>query len=211
MNPLANPFDAATPMGLEIVKLGHPVLRQVAQEVPAQMLGTERLKTFVAQMIDTLDRSRGVGLAAPQVGVSMRIFLTRLPASLQERYFKCTPDPLRIWVNPSWQAIDDDTIGGMEGCLSIPHYVGRVVRPLRIKVTATDWLGQPIQATLEGWNARVFMHEHDHLEGILYLDRIAKDDQGHPEIYASEQWAQTEHDQRLAKNGVWLNQRSLSL
>ncbi|MEO1268037.1 MAG: peptide deformylase [Myxococcota bacterium] len=202
-------WAAANPTGYTVVQLGHSALRTRAEPVPEEAFGTVELASFLQNMVHTLRTQQGVGLAAPQVGVTRRIFLTHLPEGLERRYMRCTPDPLRVWINPSWEALEESPLGGMEGCLSIPHYIGRVLRPSRIRVQGQDHHGKPQTATLDGWNARVFLHEWDHLEGTLYLDRLAPSSKGHPELYHKSSWEQTEHAHRAAGDHVWLRERSL--
>jgi len=200
-------WASARPTGYGIVNLGHPALRTRALPVPTEELGSAGLAAFLEDMTHTLRESNGVGLAAPQVGVSRRLFITHLPEGLEERYLGYTASPLQAWINPSWEALDDDEVGGMEGCLSIPHYTGRVMRPERIRAWGLDHHGEPFEQTLEGRNARVFLHEWDHLEGILYLDRLALTEEGHPELYHKESWLQIEAERRAGEDHAWLNAR----
>ena len=202
-------WSGANPTGYEVVNIGEPVLRERAAPVPEEALGTLELAVFLQNMAHTLRESRGVGLAAPQVGVARRVFITHLPEGIEGRYVRCSPSPLQVWINPTWEALHEEELGGMEGCLSIPHYTGRVLRPARIRVKGFDHHGDEVEQTLDGRNARVFLHEGDHLEGILYLDRLALTPQGHPELYHKASWAQIEAERRADGDDAWLIVRGL--
>jgi len=151
--------------------MGHPVLRQVARPVTAEELRSDALRALVADMIDTLRDYGGIGLAAPQVGESIRLALIEIPDGLT-RYTTTEPMPLTVFVNPTIEVIDPATAGYWEGCLSIPGLRGYVERPQHVLVRYTDLQGAEHTLELKGFLATVFQHEFDHLDGTLYIDRI---------------------------------------
>jgi peptide deformylase len=152
---------------LEVIRLGHPVLRQVAEPVPEEWFGSGRLDRLVRDMIRTMLEEEGVGLAAPQVAEPLRLFAYWLPDSEDEPGI----EPVAL-VNPEIRAIGDERVEGWEGCLSIPGLRGLVPRHQRLKVKARTVDGQPVSLTADGFHARVLQHEHDHLDGIVFLDRM---------------------------------------
>lgn len=136
--------------------LGNPILRQKAKPV-RQITKAER--QLIDDLLETMDAHEGVGLAAPQVGILQRIFVARWEG---ETF---------VLVNPEIEWRSKETVAGMEGCLSIPGVQGKVVRHEKIRVRALNADGNPIVLQPEGWLARIFQHEIDHLDGILILDR----------------------------------------
>lgn len=141
-----------------------PVLRQKAKRVK-QFNGA--LRTLVADMLETLQVANGVGLAAPQIGVSLRIAVIEIPANEEEgtpakRYVLCNPEIVK--------AAGEET--EEEGCLSLPGYVGEVTRAATVTVKGFDAEGKPFRIKGEGLLARVLQHELDHLDGILFIDRL---------------------------------------
>jgi len=159
-------MDAPAPV-LEIVRLGHPALRSVAEEVPEHWFGTGRLADLGRAMIRTMIEEEGVGLAAPQVGEGLRLFSYWVPESDEQP--EIAPNVL---VNPVVRAISDEIEEGWEGCLSIPELRGLVPRSRRVKVKARDIEGNPVSVTADGFHARVIQHEYDHLDGVVFLDRM---------------------------------------
>lgn len=159
-------MDVPAPL-LEVVRLGHPVLRSVAEEVPEAWFGSGRLADLGYSMIRTMIEEEGVGLAAPQVAEGLRLFTYWVPQS--DDHPEITP---KILVNPDVRAIGDDIEEGWEGCLSIPELRGLVPRARRIKVKARDIEGNPVSLTADGFHARVIQHEYDHLDGVVFLDRM---------------------------------------
>ena len=151
--------------------MGHPVLRQLARPVTVEELRSDALRALVADMIDTLRDYGGIGLAAPQVGESIRLALIEIPDGLT-RYTTTEPMPLTVFVNPTTEVLDPATAGYWEGCLSIPGLRGYVERPQHVRVRYTDLDGDEHVLELKGFLATVFQHEFDHLDGTLYVDRI---------------------------------------
>jgi peptide deformylase len=171
---------------VDIVKAGHPVLRQRAQPVSADLRGSAAFGELIEIMKVTLE-GRGVGLAAPQIGVSLRMFVMKDPrervemdkeAGVKER----SAIPFEVVINPTWRAANDEKVTFPEGCLSIPVLTAPVPRYRTIEA---EWItpdGTPRKQTLVGWPARIFQHEYDHLEGTLYTDYLP----GRPEIAYAE-------------------------
>jgi peptide deformylase len=145
---------------LKIVKLGGDILRQKA--VPVTAFGSE-LEETVRQMIALLDKAQGIGLAAPQVGIGERFFVTRIKN-----------DAPLVFVNPSIIETSKDTIKYEEGCLSLSGVYADVVRSERVKVQAFDIRGRPFILECGGVLARVIQHENDHLDGILFYDYLSE-------------------------------------
>ena len=151
-----------------ILRLGHPVLRQTA--APVTEFGGPALRELVHDMLDTMRAHDGAGLAAIQIGVLQRVVVFEVTAN--PRYPDVEPVPLTILVNPEMAFIGDEREAGWEGCLSVPGMRGLVPRYRRLRYRGFDELGQPVDRTVEGFHARVVQHECDHLDGILYPQRI---------------------------------------
>ena len=158
---------AAPPQKLRVVRLGHPVLRRVAEPVPEEWFDTGRLHNLATDLVHTMMEEEGVGLAAPQVAEPLRLFAYWLPGSDEEAEVKPT-----VIVNPELRPVGEETEEGWEGCLSIPGLRGLVPRLVRIKVKGRAVDGTPVSFTADGFHARVIQHEYDHLDGIVYLDRM---------------------------------------
>ncbi|MGD9253998.1 MAG: peptide deformylase [Holophagae bacterium] len=159
-------MEASAPL-LEVVRLGHPILRTVAEEVPEDWFGSGRLADLGQALIRTMIEEEGVGLAAPQVAESLRLFTYWVPESDEHPEIEPT-----ILVNPDVRAIGDEIEEGWEGCLSIPELRGLVPRALRVKVKGRDIEGRSVSLTANGFHARVIQHEYDHLDGVVFLDRM---------------------------------------
>lgn len=144
---------------LDIVTYGEPVLTEKANEVTEFNSDLERL---VHEMHDAMIRDHGMGLAAPQVGVSLRVFIVSIDG-----------EPLRVFINPKITAASEQTSEYEEGCLSFPGLYFNVTRPAAVEVGASDVLGRPFKLSADGILARVIQHEYDHLEGVLFIDRIS--------------------------------------
>jgi peptide deformylase len=157
-------------VGPSIVRMGDPVLRRVA--VAAADPTSEEIRTLIAEMTASLDEAGGIGLAAPQIGIGLRVILFMVPQARATDDPDDGPCPLTALVNPAFEPVDDEISLGWEGCLSIPGLRGEVPRHHRIKVTGTTPEGSVFEAVLAGMRARVVQHEVDHLDGVLYLDRI---------------------------------------
>lgn len=178
-------------------------LRLKSNEVGDYIIGTDCFNTFLRHMTSTMINLSGVGLAAPQVGLNLRFFITSINEGCV-RYFKsCTYDPLTVWINPSYEVLDNTVNTAIEGCLSIPNKVGLVSRPSIIKVEATNQCGSKFSRVLSGYNARAFLHEYDHLEGILYTDHIISEGM----IFDSEKFhkIKDEHRSSILRSNEWLD------
>ena len=154
----------------EIVTVPAPVLRRKAFKVTD--FGPE-LQTLVDDMIETMRDAPGVGLAAPQVGVLQQVVVVEYRDPPEEGEAE-KPPKLYTLINPEITRISEEKERGTEGCLSIPGYAGIVDRPLEITVRALNRCGQPVRVKAQGWLARIFLHEIDHLEGVLFTDLAEK-------------------------------------
>jgi peptide deformylase len=154
-----------------IIKMGHPHLREVAQPVARELIGSETLAALVEDMVDTLHDYGGIGLAAPQIDVPLRLAIIEIPGG-PSRYGDIEAMPMTTFINPSIEVIDPASAGYWEGCLSVPGLRGFVERPQHIRVRYTTDEGEAAELELQGFLATVFQHEFDHLDGVLYIDRI---------------------------------------
>lgn len=147
--------------------MGHPLLKQVAARAK---LSSRELGRLVADMDDTMRALNGAGLAAPQIGVSLRVVIFEVKDN--PRYPRVEPVPYTVLVNPVVTSLGPEQEEGWEGCLSVPGLRGLVPRYRRIRYQGAAVDGTPIDRTVEGFHARVVQHEVDHLDGILYPQRI---------------------------------------
>lgn len=147
---------------LRVAQLGHPVLRLVAQPVEPEQILTEDFQRFLDDLLETMEEYDGAGLAAPQVHTSVRAVVLTL-------------DPDRgpeIFINPVITPLSEETTRTVEGCLSVTRMRGVVERPAHVKVEFLDRFGRPWAYELKGFPAVVVQHECDHLDGVLYVDRV---------------------------------------
>lgn len=151
----------------EIVRLGDPVLRQTAEPVPEGWFDTDKLQGMAKKLVRTMLKEDGVGLAAPQVAEGRRLFAYWVPGSDDRPLI----DPVVI-VNPEIRPIGHEKVSDWEGCLSVPGLRGLVPRHERIKLKGRSINGNPISLTADGFHARVIQHEYDHLDGVIYIDRM---------------------------------------
>jgi peptide deformylase len=152
----------------DVLRMGHPVLRERSR--PVEELGSAELLELVADMKDTMAAKNGAGLAAPQIGVGKRVVIfgvTRNP-----RYPDAEEVPFTVLVNPKIELLTREVEEGWEGCLSVPGMRGVVPRYTKLRYTGFDEHGNPIDREAEGFHARVVQHECDHLDGILYPQRM---------------------------------------
>lgn len=152
----------------EVIRMGHPLLLELAQEVEA--FGTPELESLIADMKDTMAALNGAGLAAPQIAVSLRIVIFGI--SENPRYPDADSVPETILINPEISIIGTERDSAWEGCLSVPHMRGLVPRYTSIRYRGYDTQGNLIEREAHGFHARVIQHEVDHLDGILYPSRI---------------------------------------
>jgi peptide deformylase len=152
-----------------ILRMGDPRLRQVAQ--PVEIFDTAELHELIEDMFDTMQAADGAGLAATQIGEMKRIMIFGVEKN--PRYPDVEEVPMTVLINPEFSVISDELLGFWEGCLSVPGMRGYVERSARIKYRGFDQFGMLIEREADGFHAIVFQHEYDHLDGILYPDRIS--------------------------------------
>lgn len=153
---------------IEIVQLGAAVLRMTA--VPVENVKSPQLAEVIVQMLAILSDSKGVGLAAPQIGHSIQVLV--VASKPTSRYPDAPLMEAVVMINPSFLPLSDEQKKDWEGCLSIPGIRVLVSRYKKIKVTYTDTHGKQISLELNDFVARIFQHEYDHLQGLVYLDRV---------------------------------------
>jgi peptide deformylase len=151
-----------------VLRMGDPLLLQVAE--PVVKFDTKELHALIQDMHDTMDAMNGAGIAAPQIGVSLRVVIFGVGSN--PRYPDAEQVPYTVLINPILNPIDEMIEQGWEGCLSVPHMRGLVPRYLRLHYKGFDQYGNPIDRMANGFHARVVQHECDHLNGILYPMRI---------------------------------------
>jgi len=152
---------------LKVARIGNPVVRETAR--PVEQIGSPHIQCLIDDMIETMHEHDGVGLAAPQVHVSLRLAVIEVPSSDEQADDGV---PLTVLVNPVVTPVGDERNEGWEGCLSIPELRGAVPRFARIRLAAMDREGRAYVAEASGFFARVIQHECDHLDGTVYLDRM---------------------------------------
>lgn len=152
----------------EVLRMGDPRLLRIAR--PVERFGTPELQALIADMEDTMQALNGAGLAAPQIGIGLRVVIFGMAAN--PRYPDAEPVPRTVLVNPVITPLDEELEEGWEGCLSVPGMRGLVPRHLRLRYSGFDAEGGAIGRSVEGFHARVVQHECDHLDGVLYPMRI---------------------------------------
>ncbi|MET9258845.1 peptide deformylase [Amycolatopsis sp. NPDC004079] len=167
----------AQPLPWPIVQAGDPVLRAAARPYDGE-LSDGMFPALIEGMKETMRAAPGVGLAAPQIGLSVRIAVVEDGARERPGVAESTlatrgiaPLPFRVLVNPTYTRVGDETAAFFEGCLSVRGWQAVVARALRIRLRGSDETGAALDEELSGWPARIVQHETDHLHGILYLDR----------------------------------------
>ena len=156
----------------KIATVGHPVLREKARELGDDELASAEIQRLIDDMVDTMRDANGAGLAANQVHEPVRIAVAEVPGT-NPRYPYKPPIPLTVVVNPVLQPLDDELVEINEGCLSVPDLRGNVMRHVNIRASFLDRHGQPHDEVKRGLTAGTFQHELDHLDGTLFLDRVA--------------------------------------
>jgi len=152
----------------EVLRMGHPVLREKAK--PVDRFGTPELRALFEDMKETMAAKNGAGLAAPQIGVSQRVVIFGVDHN--PRYPDAEPVPFTVLVNPKLVMLTREVEEDWEGCLSVPGMRGVVPRYTKLRYSGFDIEGNPIERVAEGFHARVVQHECDHLDGILYPQRM---------------------------------------
>jgi peptide deformylase len=155
---------------LKVARLGHPILRQIAEPVPLEGIGAPQVQRLIDDLIETMIEYDGAGLAAPQVHVSKQIVVFEVQDN--PRYPDAESIPLTVLINPRITAITPDIEEDWEGCLSLPDLRGKVPRSTQVRVEAYDRAGRPLSYVARNFHARVVQHECDHLAGKVFLDRM---------------------------------------
>lgn len=156
-------------MVLDITQIGNPVLRENCREVSVEELLSDEMQQFIDDLIETKRHANGAGIAAPQVGRALRIFVVEVKNN--PRYPYKPEADLTVCVNPEIEFLTEERYLNYEGCLSIPDLRGKVPRCPDIRVRALDRNGKPFERVIKGITAGTFQHEDDHLNGILFPDR----------------------------------------
>lgn len=164
---------------MEIVQTGHPVLRQVARPLTVDEIKSESTSRLIEEMRDTMRAAPGVGLAAPQIGLSLQIaviedrsdYLEGVPKEELEVRKRSAVD-FHVIINPKLFIESDEAVEFFEGCLSVDGFGALVSRALKVRVECLNERAEPITIRAEGWYARILQHEIDHLNGYLYIDRM---------------------------------------
>jgi peptide deformylase len=153
----------------EIVRLGHPALRTPAREVPTPIAAAAELQTLIDDMLETMAAARGVGLAAPQLGLDLQLFVYGLPPADD---VEAPSIPSTVVVNPMLEPVPGELVYEWEGCLSIPDLRGLVPRHPAVRLHGLDRRGDSLDYVARGFEARVIQHEFDHLNGVVFIDRM---------------------------------------
>ena len=153
----------------KVSRMGHPVLRQRAAEIPPTQMQSPPMQRLIDDMIETMIDYEGIGLAAPQVFEPLRLIVLGDPAADPQDEAAI---PLTVFFNPQFTTLSPESLDGWEGCLSIPHLRGVVPRSAAVEVRGYDREGSAVELEAEGILARVLQHEIDHLDGVLFLDRM---------------------------------------
>ena len=158
-------------MGIRnVLRIGHPTLRRRAEEVPDDWFGSQRLQELIDDLFDTKLACSGAGLAAPQIDEPWRVFVVGMDHN--PRYPDAPPLSELVLINPVLKSIGKELISGWEGCLSVPGLRGEVQRWQRIQLKWQDREGASHTEELQDFHARVVQHENDHLDGVLFPDRL---------------------------------------
>jgi peptide deformylase len=155
---------------LKVARLGHPVLREKAQPIPLEAIRSAEVQRLIDDMIETMREYDGAGLAANQVHSLLQVAVIEVAAN--PRYPEAPHIPLTVVVNPVVTPLTDEMVDGWEGCLSVPDMRGRVPRHTAVRLECCDREGRRVELLAEDFFARVIQHETDHLNGIVYLDRM---------------------------------------
>jgi len=153
---------------LRITEIGEPVLHNKAK--PVTVFGTPDLEELIDDMFSTMDIAEGVGLAAPQIGVDKQVFVYDVPDDNGDRH-------VGYIINPELTVLDETPLNREEGCLSVPGASAELERASKVEVKGYDFKGQPLHLTANGYLARAFLHEYQHLQGTLYWDHLLPEEQ----------------------------------
>ena len=155
----------------KVTRMGNPILRKVARFLNPEEIPSEEIKRIIIDMLDTMEDYGGIGIAAPQIGESVQIAIIHFDRK-SSRYPNRGELPLTIFINPKVTVLDSNEQSYWEGCLSVPDLRGRVTRPSKVSVDYLNIKGEPTKLVTEGFLATVMQHELDHLQGILYIDKV---------------------------------------
>ncbi|WP_461537265.1 peptide deformylase [Spongorhabdus nitratireducens] len=179
------------PENPEVLIMGHPLLFEMQPEVATADILTDEFQHNLQVMEQSHIDQIGVGLASPQIGWGVRVLTIGISEANRQRYPAAPDIDFQYWINPRIEVKSDETSWGWEGCLSLPGVRGWVQRHHRIEVSGFNERGEPIEKAMEGFEAKVFQHEFDHLDGILFTMRI--DDPGliipNEAIFKQDEWA----------------------
>jgi peptide deformylase len=156
---------------LKVARLGHPVLRQKASDVEVKDIKGGKFRPLIDDMIETMHAYEGVGLAAPQVHLPLRIFVFEVEERVAKRR-GIAQVGAGVFFNATYEPMGDETITDWEGCLSVPFLGGEVPRYKKVRLRGIDHNGKSADMEIEAFTARIFQHEVDHTEGRVYLDRM---------------------------------------
>ena len=156
---------------LKVARLGHPVLRQKASDVEIKDIKAGKFRALLDDMVETMHAYEGVGLAGPQVHLSLRVFVFEVQERVAKRRGVKQVGAGAIF-NASYEGIGTDMITDWEGCLSVPFLGGETPRYKKVKLRGIDHDGDPIEIEVDDFTARIFQHEIDHTDGHVYLDRM---------------------------------------
>ncbi len=152
-----------------VLSIGHPALREVARPVPVALIASDPVQSLIDDLIDTMHDANGAGIAAPQVGEGVRIAV--MEVTNNPRYPYKPPIPLTVAINPVIEPLDDELVEINEGCLSVPLR-GNVLRHVNVRVRYLDRHGAEHDEIKRGLTAGTWQHECDHLDGVLFVDRV---------------------------------------
>jgi peptide deformylase len=156
---------------LKVSRLGHPVLRMTSADVDPSDIRAGKFTTLLEDMFETMHAYQGVGLAAPQIHIPLRIFVYEVERDVARR--KNVPQTEKgVFFNARFEGIGEEEITDWEGCLSVPFLGGEVSRFRRIRIKGLDAMANPVELEASGYLARIFQHEIDHTDGHVYLDRM---------------------------------------
>jgi peptide deformylase len=171
----------------QVVEIGDPVLRQRARELSPEEISSPEIQTLIDDLIETKRATNGAGIAAPQVGESVRVAIVEVEEG-NPRYPYKPPEPLTVLINPTLEPVGDETTEIIEGCLSVPNLRGSLPRHLEVRVRYLDREGSEHEEIKRGLTAGTYLHEIDHLDGVLFVDRAD------PRTFAT--WEQFDRHQR---------------
>lgn len=154
----------------DIIEIGNPALREVAKEIPIEDVQTEAVQELVDDLVETMHHANGAGLAATQIAVPLRVCVIEVNKNPRYPY---KPDiPLTVLINPVITFLTEERLSVYEGCLSVPNVRGEVNRCPKVRVQALDRKGGEIDIVVKGITAGTFQHELDHLDGVVFVDKV---------------------------------------